>query len=83
MKIRLVVALVGFAIGFAVPTFAQEQNKVDPEVRQQIEATYNKRIDALNKQDAAAAALYTQDAVLVNATGFGDALVAGSDQEGV
>jgi hypothetical protein len=38
MKIRLVVALVGFAISFAVPTLAQEQNTVDPEVRQQIEA---------------------------------------------
>jgi hypothetical protein len=80
MKIRLVVALVGLAISFAVPTFAQEENTVDPEVRQQIEATYNKRIDALNKQDAAAvAALYTQDAVLVNATGFGDALVSGQE----
>ena len=71
MKIRLAVAIAAMAISFAFPTFAQEQNAVDPEVRQQIEATYNKRIDALKKQDAAAvAALYTQDAVLVNATGL-------------
>jgi hypothetical protein len=38
MKKRLLYALIGLAIGFAVPTFAQEQNTVDPEVRQQIEA---------------------------------------------
>ena len=35
MKMRLLLALVGLAISFAVPTFAQEQNPVDPEVRQQ------------------------------------------------
>jgi hypothetical protein len=38
MKIRLLLALVGLAIGFAMPAIAQEQNTVDPEVRQQIEA---------------------------------------------
>ena len=38
MKIRLLLALVGFAIGFVLPGFAQNQNAVDPEVRQQIEA---------------------------------------------
>jgi ketosteroid isomerase-like protein len=80
MKTRLVVALVGFAIGFAFPTFAQEQNAVDLEVRQQIEDTYVKRLDAFNKQDAAAvAAFYTQDAVMVNATGWGDALRSGQE----
>jgi hypothetical protein len=31
-------ALAGLAISFAVPVLAQEQNTVDPEVRQQIEA---------------------------------------------
>jgi hypothetical protein len=35
MKIRLLLALAGSAISVAVPTFAQEQNTVDPEVRQQ------------------------------------------------
>jgi hypothetical protein len=34
MKIRLIIAIAGFAISFAFPTFAQEQNAVDPEVRQ-------------------------------------------------
>jgi hypothetical protein len=38
MKIRLVVPLVGLAISFAMPGLALEQNTVDPEIRQQIEA---------------------------------------------
>ena len=63
MKIRLVVALVGLAISFPLPTFAQEQNGVDPELRQQIEAVLTKYEDAFNKNDAAAiAAFYTADA---------------------
>jgi hypothetical protein len=33
---RLLLALAGLAIGFAVPALAQEQNTVDPEVRQQM-----------------------------------------------
>jgi uncharacterized protein (TIGR02246 family) len=64
MKIYLAVALLGLAIGFAVPTFAQEQNTVDPEVRQQIEAVLMKLGEAFNKHDPAAiAALYTQNAI--------------------
>jgi ketosteroid isomerase-like protein len=52
------------AIGFALPGLAQEQNTVDPEVRQQIEAVTKRREEAYNKYDAAAyAAFYTQDAV--------------------
>jgi hypothetical protein len=38
MKIRLLFALVGLAISFAVPTFAQLKEVVDPQIRQQIEA---------------------------------------------
>jgi ketosteroid isomerase-like protein len=64
MKIYLAVALVGLAIGFAAPTFAQEQNTVDPEVRQQIETLLMKFGEAFNKYDPAAiAALYTQNAI--------------------
>jgi ketosteroid isomerase-like protein len=49
-----------------VPALAQEQNTVDPEVRQQIEAAFMKYTEAYNKYDAAAvAAFYTQDAVEV------------------
>jgi hypothetical protein len=80
MKIRLLLALVGFAIGFVVPALAQEQNAVDPEVRQQIEDASKKRLDAYNKQDAAGyAAFFTEDAVRVNTTGAGDALVSGQE----
>ena len=64
MKMRTVVALVGLAIGVAVPGLAQEQNAVDPEVRQQIEAVTKRREEAYNKYDAAAwAAFYTQNAI--------------------
>jgi ketosteroid isomerase-like protein len=63
MKIRLL-ALAGLAIGFAVPALAQEQNTVDPEVRQQIEAAVMNYDDAYNKNDAVViAALFGQDAV--------------------
>src|SRR5215831_7656007 len=66
MKIRLLLTLAGFAIGFVVPALAQEQNTVDPEVRQQIEAVLARYEDAYNKSDAAAiAALYTVDAAEV------------------
>jgi hypothetical protein len=64
MKMHLVVALVGLAIGFPVPAYAQEKDAIDPEVRQQIEALLKKYDEASNKQDAAAiAALFTPDAV--------------------
>jgi len=63
---RLLVTLAGLAIGLAAPVLAQEQNTVDPEVRQQIEATMAKQDEAFNKNDAAGCtADYTQDAVEV------------------
>jgi hypothetical protein len=63
IKMRLLLALAGFAVGFVVPALAQEQKTVDPEVRQQIEAVLTKYEDAFNKHHAAAiAALYTADA---------------------
>ena len=66
MKIPFLITLAGFAIGFVLPALAQEQNTVDPEVRQQIEAVHMKFVEAQNKGDAAAiAALFTQDAVQV------------------
>jgi hypothetical protein len=64
MKIRLVVALVGLAMSIALPTFAQQQSTVDPEVRQGIDAVFMKFGEAFNKRDPVAmAALFTQDAV--------------------
>jgi hypothetical protein len=66
MKMRLLLTLAGLAIGFAVPTFAQEKDTVDPEVRQQIEAAVKKHQEAYNRYDAAAyAALYTRDAIIL------------------
>jgi hypothetical protein len=53
-KMRLLPTLAGLAMGFAVPLFAQEQNTVDPEVRQQIEAVLMKLAEAYNKHDLAA-----------------------------
>ena len=66
MNIRLLSALAGLAIAFAVPAVAEDQNTVDPEVRQEIEAVLMKYDEAYNKQDAAAvAALFTPVAVEV------------------
>jgi ketosteroid isomerase-like protein len=79
MKIRLVDAL-GLAIGSTVPTLAQEQNAVDAEVRQQIEAVLAKGGEALNKNDAAAfAARYTQNAVQVFGWETGGGVASGQD----
>ena len=59
-----ILALAGLAIAFALPGLAQEQDEVDSEVRQQIEAVTKRREEAYNKHDAAAwSAFYTQDAI--------------------
>lgn len=66
MKVRLLSALAGVAIGFAFPSTAQEQDTVSPQVRQAIEAALVKFEEAFNKHDAAAmATLFTVDAVQV------------------
>ena len=66
MKRRLLLTVAALAIGFTVPTLAQEKNTVDPQVRQQIEAVFMQFQEAYNKHDAAAmAALHTQTAVEV------------------
>jgi ketosteroid isomerase-like protein len=63
---RLRIALVALVIGLAMPTFAQEQKTVDPEVRQQIEAAYAKYAEVFNRDDETAMGdLYTEDAVEV------------------
>ena len=70
MKIRLAVALAGLAISLALPTFAQQTNTPDPQLRQVADALSKKFNDAWNNNDATAlAALFTKDAVLVNDTG--------------
>jgi hypothetical protein len=64
MKMTFILAFAGLAIGFALPGLAQEQDEVDSEVRQQIEAVTKRREEAYNKHDAATwSAFYTQDAI--------------------
>ena len=66
MKIRFLLALVWLAISFALPTFAQQKDTVDPQTAEQLSALPKKFVAAFNNNDAAAlAALYTEDAVLV------------------
>jgi uncharacterized protein (TIGR02246 family) len=70
VRIRLVVAVVGLAISFALPTFAQQANTRDPQIVQQLHAIGKKSDEAFLKSDAAAvASFFTEDAVLVNDTG--------------
>jgi ketosteroid isomerase-like protein len=67
MKLRLLGALVGLAISFALPTFAQTRS---PQLREALTAYDKKEDEAFNNNDAAAlAALYTEDAVEVTDSG--------------
>ena len=70
MKKCLVVALVGLAISFALLAFAQQTNTPDPQLRQKLVDVIAKHADAMNKNNAAAAAAcFTQDAVFVTDRG--------------
>jgi len=72
MKTRLLGALIGLAISFAVPTFAQQKEATLTEQdSQQLGALGKKWVEAMNNNDAAAlAALFAQDAVFVTNTGM-------------
>ena len=66
MKKRLVVALVGWAISFALPTYAQQKDVADPQTTQKIAATREALHEAhINNDAVAVAALFTRDAVFV------------------
>ena len=70
MKIRSLLALVGLAIGFTLPTLAQQKDTVDPQIIEQLNAHCEKMDEAVNNNDAAAvAALFTKDGVLVTNSG--------------
>jgi ketosteroid isomerase-like protein len=70
MKMRLVVALVGLAIGFAWPAFDQQKDTPDPQIAKQLDALGKKFDEAFDNNDAAAvAAIFTKDAVLVSPEG--------------
>ena len=70
MKKRLVVPLVGLAISFALPTYAQQKDVADPQTTQKILAV-GKAIDegANNNDPAAIAAFFTRNAVFVTTEG--------------
>src|SRR4029077_10089821 len=61
---RLLLALVGLAVSFAPPAFAQPKDKVDPETARQLRALASNYDAAFNRQDAVTVAgLYAEDAV--------------------
>ena len=67
---RLLAALTGLVISFAVPTFAQQKDTGDTKILQQIRALAIEYANAFNRHDAAAvAAFFTEDAVLVTDKG--------------
>jgi len=76
MKIRLL-ALVGLAIFFALPTIAQQTNTPDPQLREAL-AALNKKFDEgfVNSDAAALAALYTDDGVHIT---FNEAPIFGRE----
>ena len=70
MNTRSVVALLGLAICFTLPTFAQQTNTPDPQLRQKLVDAIKKHTDALDKNDATAvAANFTEDGILVTPNG--------------
>jgi hypothetical protein len=63
MKTRLVVPLVGLAISFALPTYAQQKDVADPQTTQKVFASFKAWDEANNNNDAAAvAAFFTRNA---------------------
>ena len=66
MKNHLVVPLVGLAISFALPTYAQQKDLADPQTVQKIGAMGKSAQEAHNNLDAAAfAAIYARNAVFL------------------
>jgi uncharacterized protein (TIGR02246 family) len=70
VKTRFLLALVGSAISLALPIDAQQKDVADAETTQKILATCKADEEAHNNHDAAAAAaLYTRDAVFLTPEG--------------
>src|SRR4030095_8357586 len=71
MKIRSLLALVGLAVSFALPTFGQQKDATDPRIIQQLEEIGRKHDEAFDRNDEAAeAALFTDDAIFVTPRGL-------------
>ena len=70
MKVRSVDPLIGLAISFALPIYAQQRDLADPQTTQKILALAKAFDEAHSDNDAAVvAALYTRDAVLDTSEG--------------
>ena len=80
MKIRLLLALAGLAIGLRLPALAQEKEEANPfpfrailatpQIAQQLDVINRQLDEAVNKHDAvAAAALHTEKATIVTPLG--------------
>ena len=70
MKRRLVVSIVGLAISFALPTYAQQKDLADPQTTQKLLALGKAFDEAHSDNDAAAvAAQFTRDAVFATPEG--------------
>ena len=71
MKTRILGALIGLAISFALPTYAQQKDLADPQTTQKILAGLKKTDEeARNNNDGAAyAAQYTRDGVYIGQEG--------------
>jgi len=70
MKRRLIVPLVVLALSSALPTFAQQTDTPDPQLRQSLLGLAKKFEEAWNNNDAdALAALFTKDAVVIDESG--------------
>jgi uncharacterized protein (TIGR02246 family) len=66
MKTCLAIPLLGLAISFAFPTYAQQKDLADPQTTQKILALLKAYNEGMNNNDGAAvAALFTRDAVFV------------------
>jgi uncharacterized protein (TIGR02246 family) len=67
-RLRLIVA--GLAIGFVLPAIAEQTNTTDPQTTQKLRSVSKAYDEAVSNNDAAAAAaLFTDDAVFVSDRG--------------
>jgi uncharacterized protein (TIGR02246 family) len=70
MKMHLLLTLAGLVIGFALPTFAQKNDAVDPELMKAVLHSCQVFDNAFNNNDPEALAnLFTEDATLVTDSG--------------
>ena len=70
MKMHLLLTLAGLVIGFALPTFAQQKDAIDPELMKAVLHSCQVFDNAFNNNDPEALAnLFTEDATLVTDSG--------------